>query len=60
MRFPSRVRVCILVSAATLIVCLLGVRAELTSATSSKLEYRLQVHPAQAATEASGDRAEDM
>jgi hypothetical protein len=60
MRFPSRAQVCLLVTAATLVVCSLGVRAELHIADNSKAQHRLAAHPAQAVTEAGGDRPEDM
>jgi hypothetical protein len=42
MSFPSRLQIGLLVSAATLIVCSLGVRAELKSAQNSIAEHRLQ------------------
>jgi hypothetical protein len=46
MSFPSRLQVGILVTAATLIVCTLGVRAELKTAKNSIAEHRLQTPPA--------------
>jgi hypothetical protein len=46
MSFPSRLQIGILVSAVTLIVCSLGVRAELKSAKNSIAEHRLQRQPA--------------
>jgi hypothetical protein len=42
MSFPLRLQIGILVTAATLIVCALGVRAELKSAKNSDAEHRLQ------------------
>jgi hypothetical protein len=42
MSFSSRLQIGILVTAATLIVCSLGVRAELRSAKNSIAEHRLQ------------------
>jgi hypothetical protein len=50
MSFPSRLQIGILVTAATLIVCSLGVRAELKMAKDSiAAEHRLQKHHAQPA-----------
>jgi hypothetical protein len=46
MSFPSRLQIGILVTAVTLIVCSLGVRAELKSAKNSIAEHRLQRQPA--------------
>jgi len=46
MSFPSRLQIGILVTAATLIICSLGVRAELKKTQSSVAEHRLQTHPA--------------
>jgi hypothetical protein len=46
MSFPSRLQIGILVTAATLIVCSLGVRAELKTAQNSIAEHRRQTHPA--------------
>jgi hypothetical protein len=50
MSIPSRLQIGILVTAATLLVCSLGVRAELKSAQNSIAEHRLQTHHAQPAT----------
>jgi hypothetical protein len=50
MSTPSRLQIGILVTAATLIVCSLGVRAELKSAQDSIGEHRLQTQRAQPAT----------
>jgi hypothetical protein len=47
MRFPSRMTIPVLVGAATLIVCSLGVRAELNTAKNSIAERRLQTQPPQ-------------
>jgi hypothetical protein len=47
MSFPSRLQIGILVTAATLIVCSLGVRAELKSARNSIAEHRFQTQHAQ-------------
>jgi hypothetical protein len=49
MSFPSRLKIGLLVTAATLIVCALGVRAELHSAQNSVAEHRLQKQHAQPA-----------
>jgi hypothetical protein len=50
MSFPSRLQIGILVSAATLIVCSLGVRAELKTSESSIAAHRLEtLHAQQAA-----------
>jgi hypothetical protein len=49
MPFPSRLQIGILVTAATLIVCSLGVRAELKMAKDSIAERRLQKQHAQPA-----------
>jgi hypothetical protein len=49
MRFPSRITVAALVTVATLIVCFLGVRAELKSAENSIAAHRLRAQPAQQA-----------
>jgi hypothetical protein len=45
MSLPSRLQIGILVTAATLVVCFLGVRAELKSADSSIAEHRLRAQP---------------
>jgi uncharacterized membrane-anchored protein len=50
---PSRLQIGILVAAATLIVCSLGVRAELKSAQHSIAEHRLQTQHAQQAASSS-------
>jgi hypothetical protein len=42
MSFPTRLQIGIFVTAATLIVCSVGVRAELKSARNSIAEHRLQ------------------
>jgi hypothetical protein len=44
--FPSQLQIGILVTAATLIVCSLGVRTELKTAEHSIAEHRLQRQPA--------------
>jgi hypothetical protein len=49
MRFPSPTQVAVLITVATLIVCSLGVRAELKTAKNSIAEHRLRTHPAQQA-----------
>jgi len=46
MSSPSRLQIGILVTAATLIVCFLGVCAELKTAQHSIAEHRLQKQPA--------------
>jgi hypothetical protein len=47
MSFPSRLVIPILVTVATLIVCALGVRAELNSAQNSIAEHRLRTQHVQ-------------
>jgi hypothetical protein len=49
MSFPLRLQIGLLVTAATLIVCSLGVRAELKMAQNSIAEHRLQKQLAQPA-----------
>jgi hypothetical protein len=49
MSFPLRLGIPILVTAATLIICTLGVRAELKMAKDSIAEHRLQAQHAQRA-----------
>jgi hypothetical protein len=49
MSFPSRLQVGILVTAATLIICTLGVRAELKMSEASIAAHRLQTQRAQQA-----------
>jgi hypothetical protein len=49
MSFPTRLQIGILVTAVTLIVCSLGVHAELKSAHDSIAEHRFQAQPAQPA-----------
>jgi hypothetical protein len=49
MSIPSRLQIGILVTAMTLIVCSLGVHAELKSAHDSIAEHRFQAQPAPAA-----------
>jgi hypothetical protein len=46
MSAPSRLQIGLLVTAATLIVCFLGVRAELNAAQDSIAEHRLRAQPA--------------
>jgi hypothetical protein len=50
MSIPSRLQIGIFVAAATLIVCSLGVRAELKSAQNTIAEHRPQTQHAQPAT----------
>lgn len=52
MSIPSRLEIGVLVTAATLIICSLGVRAELRSAQDSIAEHRLETQHAQGATPA--------
>jgi hypothetical protein len=47
MYFPSRLQIAILVTAATLIVCSLGVRSELKMSQASIAAHRLQSQRAQ-------------
>ena len=47
MSFPSRLRIPILVTAATLFVCVIGVRTELKIAEASIAAHRLQTQYAQ-------------
>jgi hypothetical protein len=59
MSFPLRLGIPILVAAATLIICTLGVRAELKMAKNSIAEHRLQAqHAPRAPASIAADRDE--
>jgi hypothetical protein len=60
MSFPSRLQIGILVTAATFIVCTLGVRAELKTAKNSIAEHRLQAQRAQQAARSIAAKREEQ
>lgn len=60
MSFPSRLGIPLLVTAATLIVCALGVRPELNSAQNSIAEHRLQTQHVQRAAASIGTARDEQ